>query len=114
VGEGTRRRLSLTFAAAALPTVFVLGMLTTAPLVDTGIQNVLYLSSVTRIRGYYRKLGPEAAHYFARWGAGDGETEDALRSLAVESGPLAGLFTAAACLIVFFRYQHRRYLSVQR
>ncbi|MET9251906.1 hypothetical protein [Nonomuraea sp. NPDC003709] len=142
------------FAAAALPTVFLLGVFTSARLVDTGVQNVLYLSGIARIRGYYRTLDPEAARYFARWGASEGETDDALGSLAVKSGPLAGLFTAAsviaiingvlagvclalltynlvtdhhlpaalavglvtaaACLTVFFRYQHHRYLSVQR
>jgi len=146
--------LLLPFAAAALPTVFVLGVFTTARLVDTGVQNVLYLSSIARIRGYYRTLDPEAAQYFASWGAGEGETEDALGSMAVKAGPMAGLFTAAsmiaiinavlagvclalltyylvtdhhltaalaagllttaASLTVFFRYQHHRYISVQR
>ncbi|MFC5824717.1 hypothetical protein [Nonomuraea insulae] len=146
--------LLLPFAAAALPTVFVLGVLTTARLVDTGVQNILYLSGITRIRGYYRELGPEAARYFPPWAAVEGGTEDALRSMAVKSGPLAGLFTAAsmiavingvlagvclalltyyvvtdhhlmsalaaglataaACLTVFYRYQHRRYLSIRR
>jgi hypothetical protein len=146
--------LLLPFAAAALPTVFVLGVFTTVRLVGTGVQNVLFLSSISRIRGYYRTLDPEAARYFARWDAGEGETDDALGSLAVKAGPMAGLFTAASmiaiingvlagvCLAlltynvvtdhhlpaalavglvsaaasftVFFRYQHHRYLKVQR
>ncbi|MCA2223829.1 hypothetical protein [Nonomuraea aurantiaca] len=71
-------------------------MFTTARLVDTGVQNVLYLSSIARIRGYYRELDREAARYFARWDADGGETADALGSLAVKSGPMAGLFTAAS------------------
>jgi hypothetical protein len=146
--------LLLPFAAAALPTVFVLGLFTMVRLVGTGVQNVLYLSSIARIRAYYRELDPEAARYFARWGAGEGETDDALRSLAVKSGPMAGLFTAASmvavingvlagvclalltyylvtdqhlpaalavglstatvCLTMFYRYQHHRYLNIQR
>ncbi|MEU7745234.1 hypothetical protein [Nonomuraea sp. NPDC049158] len=92
--------LLLPFAAAALPTVFVLGVFTTARLVDTGVQNVLYLSSIARIRGYYRELDREAARYFARWDADGGETADALGSLAVKSGPLAGLFTAASMIAI--------------
>ncbi|SEH02606.1 hypothetical protein SAMN05444920_12833 [Nonomuraea solani] len=146
--------LLLPFAAAALPTVFVLGVFTMVRLVGTGVQNMLYLSGISRIRGYYRTLDPEAARYFARWGAGDGETDDALGSLAVRGGPMAGLFTAASMIAVingvlagvglalltyyvvtdhhlpaalavglvamtaglamFFRYQHRCYLRVQR
>ncbi|MBT2233897.1 hypothetical protein [Nonomuraea sp. NEAU-A123] len=92
--------LLLPFAAAALPTVFVLGVFTTARLVDTGVQNVAYLSSIARIRGYYRQLDPEAARYFASWGAGEGETDDALGSLAVKAGPMAGLFTAASMIAI--------------
>ena len=90
--------LLLPFAAAALPTVFVLGVFTTARLVDTGVQNVSYLSAIARIRGYYRTLDPEAARYFARWG--EGETDDALGSMAVKAGPMAGLFTAASMIAI--------------
>ncbi|MFI7697784.1 hypothetical protein [Nonomuraea sp. NPDC049480] len=49
---------------------------------------MLFLSSISRIRGYYRTLDPEAARYFARWEAGEGETDDALGSPAVKAGPM--------------------------
>ena len=61
----------LPFVAAVLPAVFVLGLFSVVRLVDTAIENMLYLAGIARIRGYYRTLAPDAAQYFSadigRW-----------------------------------------------
>ena len=53
------------------PGVFVLGIFTVVRLVDTTLENQQYLTGISRIRGYYRTLTPEAAQYLrqdtARW-----------------------------------------------
>ena len=63
------------FAAAILPTLFVLSVFTTIRLVDTGIENQQVLRQIARIRSYYRTLTPEAAVYFSaesgRWPEAD-------------------------------------------
>jgi hypothetical protein len=63
--------LLIPFAAIALPAVFVLGLFTVVRLVETALESQQYLHGIARIRGYYRTLGPEAAHHFApeygRW-----------------------------------------------
>lgn len=51
------------FAAAILPALFVLGLLTIVRLVASGIENLQFLRGIARIRGYYRTLTPEAAVY---------------------------------------------------
>ena len=59
------------FAAIVLPAVFVLGIFTIARLVETALESMHCLHGIARIRGYYRTLGPEAAHHFSpengRW-----------------------------------------------
>jgi hypothetical protein len=59
------------FAAIVLPAVFVLGIFTVARLVETALESMQCLDGIARIRGYYRTLGPEAAHHFSpengRW-----------------------------------------------
>ncbi|MFG1683791.1 hypothetical protein ACGFNP_26715 [Nonomuraea sp. NPDC049269] len=103
--------LLLPFAAAALPTVFVLGVFTTARLVDTGVQNVSYLSSIARIRGYYRELDPDAARSGVCLAL---LTYYLMTDHHLPAALAVGLLTAAAGLTAFFRYQHQRYLRVQR
>src|SRR5262249_40415186 len=53
------------FAATAIPAVVVLGLFTTARLVDTGVQNVAFLAGIARIRGYHRTLPAGDAQHFA-------------------------------------------------
>ena len=61
----------LTFAAAVLPALFVLGLFTIVRLVDAGVENLQCLRGIARIRGYYRTLTPDAAVLFSaengRW-----------------------------------------------
>lgn len=63
--------LLIPFAAIALPAIFVLGIFTVGRLVETALESMQCLNGIARIRGYYRTLGPEAAHHFApeygRW-----------------------------------------------
>ncbi|WP_429425709.1 hypothetical protein [Nocardia sp. GAS34] len=86
------------FAAAVIPVLLLLGVLTVVRLVDTGIQNVTYLASIARIRARYRTLSPEAAQFFRSWGDAEDETGQASASLAVTGSPLVGLFTTASTI----------------
>ena len=52
------------FLSVVLPTLFVLGVLTTVRLVDTGIQNVAHLRGMARIRRYWAELTPQASEFF--------------------------------------------------
>jgi hypothetical protein len=87
------------FAATVLPTVFLLGCFTIVRLVDTGVQNVDFLRSITRIRRYYSTLTPHAAAVFAPW-TGSDETEQALSMLAVKPSRLTLFFTMASMAAV--------------
>jgi hypothetical protein len=81
-------------AAAVIPTVFVLGVFTVVRLIETGMQNMVFLRRIVRIRRYYRDLAPEAASYFGAPGAS--ETDDVLAELGIGvAGPLAPFFTLA-------------------
>lgn len=56
------------FAAALLPTMFLLGIFTVVRLVDTSIENIRCLRGIARIRRYYQTLTPDAAEYFPSTG----------------------------------------------
>jgi hypothetical protein len=85
------------FAATVFPAVVVLGLFTTARLVDTGVQNVAFLAGIARIRGYYRTLPAGGAGYFAPWGRpSQDELGQALASLSRTQSALTGLGTTAA------------------
>jgi hypothetical protein len=86
------------FVAAVLPAIFLLGVFTVVRLVDTTIENMLYLAGIARIRRYYRTLTPEAAAHFAashgRWPEGT-----VVPSLAL--GPLAAHLGTTATMVAF-------------
>src|SRR5438105_11879380 len=86
------------FAAAILPSLFVLGLFTTVRLVDTGIENQQFLRGIARIRGYYRKLTPEAAVYFS---ADSGRWPETHAVPPLWSGALVAFLTTAASMIAF-------------
>ena len=77
------------FLAVVLPTLLVLGLFTVVRLVDTGVQNFVYLQSMAQIRRYYADLVPDASQFF---GTGP---DNPLARLAgpARRGPLEGLFT---------------------
>src|SRR5262249_11983477 len=84
------------FAAAILPTLFVLGVFTTIRLVDTGIENQLFLRRIARIRSYYRPLSPDAAVYFS---AESGRWPEAHAVPPLWYGARIALLTTAATMI---------------
>src|SRR5688572_21401803 len=87
--------LLIPFAAIVLPAVFVLGIFTVVRLVETALESMQCLNGIARIRGYYRTLSPEAAHYFApkygRWPEGE--------SPALRFGPALAFFGTTASMI---------------
>ncbi len=54
------------FAAAVLPTLFVVGCFTVVRLVDTSIENILCLRGIARIHRHYAELVPEGPEFFGR------------------------------------------------
>jgi len=86
------------FAAAILPTLFALGVFTTIRLVDTGIENQLFLRRIAMIRSYYRTLSPDAAVYFS---AESGRWPEAHAVPPLWYGARIALLTTAATMIAF-------------
>jgi hypothetical protein len=87
-----------TFAAAVLPTLFVLGLFTTVRLVDTGLENQRCLRGIARIRSHYRTLTPEAAELFS---AASGRWPESNSAPSLQSGVFIALATTAATMIAF-------------
>jgi len=84
------------FAAAILPSLFILGVFTTVRLVDTGIENQQFLRGIARIRSYYRTLTPDAAVYFS---AESGRWPEAHAAPPVWYSARLALLTTAATMI---------------
>jgi hypothetical protein len=107
--------LLVPFAAIVLPVVFLLGIFTVVRLVDTALDSMYCMQGISRIRAYYRSLGPEAARYFApehgRWpetvspalkfGAGLAYFGTTASMIAVINNAVAG--AGMAFLLRFFR-----------
>jgi hypothetical protein len=85
------------FLAVVLPALFVLGLFTVVRLVDTGVQNAVYLSSMARIRRYYADLAPEAGQFF---GTGGDNPESVLSARAARRGRWNELFTIGSMVAV--------------
>ena len=87
--------LLVPFAAISLPAIFLLGIFTIVRLVESALESMQYLTGIARIRGYYRTLGPEAAHHFApeygRWPEAE--------SPALRFGPVLAFFGTTASMI---------------
>lgn len=86
--------------ATILPTLFSLGVFTIVRLVDTGVENLQFLSSIAHIRRYYRSLSPDAVSYFRVWGNGEDEAAEALGMLSLKRSWVIGLFTTASMVAV--------------
>ena len=86
------------FALVALPGVYVLGIFTVVRLVDTTLENQQYLTGISRIRGFYRTLTPEAAQYLrpdtARW-------PEASVVPSLTQGQFFAMFGTTAVMIAF-------------
>jgi hypothetical protein len=93
-------RALVPFAAAVLPAVFLLGLFTVVRLVDTGVENLQFLSAIARVRSYYRTLGPQAPAFFGPWSSVGDDAAEALAMLAVRRRWWLGLFTMASMVAV--------------
>jgi hypothetical protein len=82
------------FVAAALPALFVLGELTFAALRRNTIENVVLLQRMQRIRGYFRRLVPDAQEFFDAPDT-DAQYETAMATVGLRPAPLQMLFTGA-------------------
>jgi hypothetical protein len=95
MGFAASTDLLIPFAAVSLPVVFFLGIVTVIRLVESALESQQYLTGIARIRGYYRTLGPEAAHYFApqhgRW--------PEVEAPALRFGPTLAFFGTTAAMI---------------
>ncbi|HKF76106.1 MAG TPA: hypothetical protein VKF59_08180 [Candidatus Dormibacteraeota bacterium] len=85
------------FLAVVLPTLFVLGLFTIVRLVDTGVQNSVYVRAMAQIRRYYAGLTPEAGSFFD---TGRDSPLAALLALASSRGRRNELFTIASMVAV--------------
>jgi hypothetical protein len=84
------------FAAVVLPAVLLLGWFTFVRMVQTSVENVLYLTRIQRIRRWYAQLATDAA-WFADVARPPGdEAAAALTTTGMRPGRLQMLFTAAA------------------
>ena len=89
-------RVFTPFVATVVPAVFVLGWFTFVRLADTTVENNRSLRAITRIRGFYRSLTPEAAHFFAAWDDSDDEAAEALAMLGTRPSWSTVMFTTAS------------------
>jgi hypothetical protein len=83
------------FVAALVPALFVLGEFTFAALVRNTIENLVLLSQMQRIRGYYRGLVPEASQFFDPPET-DAQFQAAMGTVGLRSSPAQRLFTGAS------------------
>jgi hypothetical protein len=119
-------------AYAALPIVVLLGLLSFLRLVEVGIEDVLALRAINKIRAYYSGLVPEAAEFFPRpgrtqavntmvdTGSHRGRGRGSLTSVAFAvadwglPAPAAAAAGGAVAVVVgwlIFRYQYHRFVA---
>jgi len=82
--------------ATVLPALIILGVFTFVRLVETSVENVVFLRRMEAIRRYYATLDPAAAAFFAA-AQGTG-AEAALASTGMRSGVIEMLFTSASMI----------------
>ena len=82
--------------ATVLPALIILGIFTFVRLVETSVENVVYLRRIEAIRRYYAALDPAAAAFFA---APDGNgAAAALASTGMRADLAEMLFTGASMI----------------
>ncbi len=82
--------------ATVLPALIILGLFTFVRLVETSVENVVFLRRIEAIRRYYATLDPAAAPFFAN--AADGGATAALASTGMHSGVMEMFFTGASMI----------------
>jgi hypothetical protein len=85
------------FAAAILPAIFILGVLSFVRVVDTSMANLNSLRAIARIRRFYAGLLPEAERFFGQRDS-DGDTATALTFLGITRSWMNALFSMASTL----------------
>lgn len=90
--------LFVPFVAIVLPAVFILGVFTAVRLVDSNLEGILFLSSIARIRKYYRTLAPEAEEQFS---VESGRWPENPAWPPLQLGPFVGLITTTASMVAF-------------
>lgn len=88
-------RAAPAFLAALLPMLFLFGLTTFERLVATGLEDVVALAAIQRIRRWYGKLLPGAEEYFPV-PTGDQAALNELLDIRSRSGRRGVLFTVAA------------------
>jgi hypothetical protein len=83
------------FAAAVLPTLFLLGWFTVVRLVDTSIVNAQCLRRIAFIHRYYADLVPEGREYFPPGGTASQATQ---KMVGIHPGRFVLWFTMAAMI----------------
>ena len=81
--------------ATVLPALIILGVITFVRLVETSVENVVFLRRIEAIRRYYATLDPVAAAFFASEDAG---ASAALSSTGMRSGISEMFFTSASMI----------------
>jgi hypothetical protein len=82
--------------ATVLPALIILGIFTFARLVETSVENMVFLRRIEAIRRYYTTLDPAAAAFFAS--TDDSEATAALASTGMGAGLIEMLFTSASMI----------------
>jgi hypothetical protein len=86
------------FALVVLPTVFALGVLVFARLVQTTLEDIHYGRAINRIRNYYLTLaGPEGRYFLL--GAHD-DTNGVLRNMAFDPSAFQLYLTSGAAIAI--------------
>src|SRR5215831_1485685 len=81
--------------ATVLPALIILGIFTFARLVETSVENVVFLRRMEAIRGYYATLDPAAAAFFA---SAPETAAAALASTGMRAGVIEMFFTGASMI----------------
>lgn len=82
--------------ATVLPALIILGIFTFVRLVETAVENVVFLMRIEAIRVYYATLDPAAAAFFAP--ADSAGAAAALASTGMRSGVSEMFFTGASMI----------------
>lgn len=86
------------FALVVLPTVFALGILVFARLVETTLEDIRYGRAINRIRNYYLQLAGPEAHYFLLEAHDD--AEGVLRNMGFDPSVFQLYLTSGAAIAV--------------
>ena len=81
--------------ATVLPALIILGVFTFVRLVETSVENVVFLRRMEAIRGYYATLDPAADAFFA---SAQSSGSAALASTGMRSSVIEMLFTGASMI----------------